>query len=212
MDTSGEQIDIKKIFDTFDAEAQRAAVSVVPAVADGCALTDLTAHLIADHAGPLTQITTIHLISGGGGPSRGTLRSLAESIDVIKTGGLTYHDGDWRTGIPASQATTSSPDSPEPVPLMKFPMPEVITIPRHIRVQRVTGLAEATLGDQLSTPITPQLISSLPEGPLLVAAAASGSPTSSTPSPQTDTTYAAPCKAPTPTGQPRSSWPKAPSA
>jgi short subunit dehydrogenase-like uncharacterized protein len=165
VDTSGEQLYIKKIFDTFGAAAQRAAISVVPAATDGCALIDLTAHLIADRAGPLTQITTIHLISGGGGPSRGTLRSVAESVDVIKTGGLTYLNGDWRAGIPASQATATTPASPEPIPLMKFPMPEVVTIPRHIRVQRVTGLAEAALGAQLSTPITPQVISSLPEGP-----------------------------------------------
>jgi short subunit dehydrogenase-like uncharacterized protein len=165
VDTSGEQLYIKKIFDTFDAEAQRAAVSVVPAATDGCTLIDLTAHLIADRAGPLTQVTTIHLISGGGWPSRGTLRSLAESIDVIKTGGLTYHDGNWRTGIPDSRATATTPGSPEPVPLMKFPMPEIVTIPRHIRVQRVTGLAEAALGDRLSTPVTAQVISSLPEGP-----------------------------------------------
>jgi short subunit dehydrogenase-like uncharacterized protein len=53
----------------------------------------------------------------------------------------------------------------ELIPLMKFPMPEVITIPRHVRVQRVTGLAEAALGDRLSMPVTPQLITSLPEGP-----------------------------------------------
>ena len=165
LDTSGEQIYIKKIFDILDAEARRAAVSVVPAATDGCALTDLTAHLIADRAGPLTKITTIHLISGGGGPSRGTLRSLVESIDVIKTGGLTYRDGDWRTGITASQETATTPDRPEPVQLMRFPMPEVVTIPRHVRVQQVTGLAEATLGDRLGTPVTPQLITSLPEGP-----------------------------------------------
>lgn len=165
VDTSGEQLYIKQIFDTFDAEAQRAGVSIVPSATDGCVLTDLTAQLLADRAGDLTEITTIHLISGGGGPSRGTLRSVLESIDVIKTGGLTYQDGGWRTGIPARQAEISLPGGTGPVPLMKFPMPEVVTIPRHIPARRVTGLVEAALSAQLSMPITAELISDLPEGP-----------------------------------------------
>jgi short subunit dehydrogenase-like uncharacterized protein len=164
VDTSGEQLYIKKIFDTFDAEAQRAAVTVIPAT-NGCVLTDLIAHLLADHAGPLTEITTVHLIAGGGGPSRGSLRSVLESIDVIKAGGLTYHDGNWRTGAPASRTSITLPASPEPIPLMKFPMPEVVTIPRHVRVRHVAGLTEAALGTRLSIPITPEIINSLPEGP-----------------------------------------------
>jgi short subunit dehydrogenase-like uncharacterized protein len=165
VDTSGEQLHIKKIFDTFDTAAQGSAVSIVPAATDGCVLIDLTAHLLADAAGPLSEITTIHLIEGGGGPSRGTLRSVLESSDFIKTGGLTYQDGDWRTGVSASQATVTIPSSLAPIPLMKFLMPEVVTIPRHVRVRRVTGLAEAALGAILGTPIAPEVIRSLPEGP-----------------------------------------------
>lgn len=165
VDTSGEQLYIKKIFDTFDAEAQRTAVSIVPSATDGGVLTDLAAQLLADRAGALAEIATIHLISGGGGPSRGSLRSVLESIDVIKSGGLTYQDGDWRTGIPASQAEVTVPGGTGPVPLMKFPMPDVVTIPRHIPVRRVAGLAEAALGARLSMPITAKIISSLPEGP-----------------------------------------------
>jgi short subunit dehydrogenase-like uncharacterized protein len=165
VDTSGEQLYIKQIFDTFDAAAQGNAVSVVPAATDGCALIDLTAHLLAEAAGPLSEIATIHLIGDGGGPSRGTLRTMLEMTDVIKTGGLTYQDGDWHTGIPASQATVTVPPSLVPIPLMKFPMPEVVTIPRHVRVRCVAGLAEAALGAQFAAPITPEIISSLPEGP-----------------------------------------------
>lgn len=44
-------------------------------------------------------------------------------------------------------------------------MPEVVTIPRHVRVRRVEGVTEAALGDRLNMPLTPQLIDSLPEGP-----------------------------------------------
>lgn len=76
-----------------------------------------------------------------------------------------YQDGEWQTGIPASQAEVTVPGGAGPIPLMKFPMPEVVTIPRHIPARRVTGLAEAAVGAQLSTPITAELISNLPEGP-----------------------------------------------
>ncbi|MFB9681925.1 hypothetical protein [Streptosporangium vulgare] len=46
-----------------------------------------------------------------------------------------------------------------------FPLPEVVTVPRHVKVRRVRGLTEATLGARLSTPLDPAVIDGLPEGP-----------------------------------------------
>ncbi|NUR85953.1 MAG: NAD(P)H-binding protein [Nonomuraea sp.] len=157
VDTSGEQLYIKKIFDTFATEAENAGVTVVPAANDGCVPVDLMAKILADHLGPVEEIITTHVIVGGGGMSRGSLRSLAETVDDVKAGGLTYDDGDWRTGVPARHAAIRLPGRSEATPVMAFPVPEVVTIPRHLR--------EAALGDRLNVPLTPEIIDSLPEGP-----------------------------------------------
>ncbi|MEV4163199.1 saccharopine dehydrogenase family protein [Nonomuraea dietziae] len=164
VDTSGEQLYIKKIFDTFTTEAENAGVTVVPAANDGCVPVDLMAHILADHLESVEEIITTHVIVGGG-MSRGSLRSLIETIDAIKVGGMTYDDGDWRSGMPARHAAIRLPGQSKATPVMAFPVPEVVTIPRHIRVRHVEGLTEAALGDRLNIPLTPEIIDSLPEGP-----------------------------------------------
>ncbi|WP_327587956.1 saccharopine dehydrogenase NADP-binding domain-containing protein [Nonomuraea sp. NBC_00507] len=165
VDTSGEQLYVKKIFDTFTTEAENAGVTVVPAANDGCVPVDLMAHILADRLEPVEEIVTTHVVVGGGGMSRGSLRSVVETIDAIKAGGMAYHDGDWRPGMPARHTAIRLPGQSEATPVMAFPVSEVVTIPRHIRVRHVEGLTEAALGDRLNTPLTPQIIESLPEGP-----------------------------------------------
>jgi short subunit dehydrogenase-like uncharacterized protein len=165
VDTAGEQLYVKTVFDAFPAQAELAGVAVVPATNDACVPTDLLAHLLADRLGPIEEIITTHVIVGGGGPSRGSLRSIVGSLDVITAGGLSYDNGDWRFGVPARRASVTLPDSPEPTPVVKFPLSEVVTIPRHLPVRHVEGLGEAALSARLSTPLTPDVIDSFPEGP-----------------------------------------------
>lgn len=167
VDTAGEQLYIKKIFDTFAGEAERAGVTVVPATTDACVPGDLIAHLLAARirADRIEEITTAHFIAGGGGMSRGSLRSLRETMDTVKAGGLTYDDGDWRLGAPIRHTSITMPGSSEATPVVRIPLSEVVTIPRHVPVRRVDGLVDAALSARLSTPITPEIIDSLPEGP-----------------------------------------------
>lgn len=161
VDTAGEQAYIKIVFDTCGAEAKATGVTVVPATNDACVPGDLIAALLAEHLGSLEQITSVHVITGDAGPSRGSLRSVIESIDIIKAGGLVYDNGDWRVGLPARKTSITLPGSAEAVPVAKFPLSEVVTIPRHVQVRHVEGLAEAAL----SAPIDPSIIAGLPEGP-----------------------------------------------
>lgn len=165
VDTAGEQLYVKKIFESFVTEAENAGVTVVPAANDGCVPVDLMARIMADRLEPVEEIITTHVVTGGAGMSRGSLRSVVETFDVIKAGGLAYHDGDWRLGLPARRTAITLPGRSEATPVMAFPVPEVVTIPRHIRVRHVQGLTEAALGDRLNTPLTPEIIESLPEGP-----------------------------------------------
>jgi short subunit dehydrogenase-like uncharacterized protein len=165
VDTAGEQPYVKTVFDTFGAAAEAAGITVVPATNDACVPADLIAALLAERLGPLEEITSVHVITGGAGPSRGSLRSVIESIDIIKAGGLVYDDGDWRVGVPARKTSITLPGTTEAVPVAKFPLTEVVTIPRHVEVRHVEGLAEAALSARLSAPIDPSIITGLPEGP-----------------------------------------------
>lgn len=165
VDTAGEQLYLKSVFDTLAGAAERAGVTVIPATNDGCLPGDLIAHLLAERLGRIEEISVSHFIVGGGGPSRGSLRSVVETIDAISAGGLGYHDGDWRTGVEARHASVVVPGAAQPTEVVKFPLPEVVTIPRHVRVRHVENLVDAAVGARLSTPLTSQIIDSLPEGP-----------------------------------------------
>jgi short subunit dehydrogenase-like uncharacterized protein len=165
VDTAGEQLYIGGIFDTFAAEAERAGVTVVPATTDACVPIDLLAHVLAARIGPLEELTSTHAIRGGGGPSRGSLRSVIETLESVRAGGLVYDDGDWRTGTPARHTAVTLPEEPEATPVVRFPLPEVVTIPRHVAVRHLEGLAEANLVERLSGPVPAELIDGLPEGP-----------------------------------------------
>jgi short subunit dehydrogenase-like uncharacterized protein len=165
-DTAGEQLYIKQIFDTLSADAERAGVTVIPAMTDGGVPGDLIAHLLAEHIDPIDELTSAHLItSNGEPPSRGSLRSVLATLETLQNGGLTYQDGDWRFGIPLKHSFMAFPGSTQPIPVVKFPLQEVITVPRHVRVRRIQGVAEADLGARLSSPFTPEFIDNLPEGP-----------------------------------------------
>ncbi|MEW2357660.1 saccharopine dehydrogenase NADP-binding domain-containing protein [Spirillospora sp. NPDC029432] len=165
VDTAGEQVFVKEVFDAFGQDARRAGVTVVPAANDGCAPTDLLAHLLAERYGPLDTLTSTHVIAGGGGMSRGSLRSLAETVDHFRTGGLAYENGDWRTGTAPLRTEITLPGDPRPTPVMRAPLPEVVTIPRHITVRALEGAVEAALSARLNTAPTPEIIDGLPEGP-----------------------------------------------
>lgn len=164
VDTSGEQMYVYDIFERFGTVADNAGVTVVPATNDGCLPSDLLARLIAAQAGPLTEITVSHFITGGGGPSRGSLRSAAATADAMTAGGLIYDDSAWRTGLPARHQSIELPDG-ETIAMAPLPLCEVVTIPRHVQVGHVESLVEAALKAVLAAPLPPDLITGLPEGP-----------------------------------------------
>ncbi|MEU4430290.1 saccharopine dehydrogenase NADP-binding domain-containing protein [Nocardia rhamnosiphila] len=164
VDTAGEQLYVNDVFERFGSTAGNAGVTVVPATNDGCLPGDLLAHLIAGQAGPLAEITVSHFITGGGGPSRGSLRSAAAAADAMIAGGLIYDDGAWRTRLPVRHQSIELPDG-ETVAMAQLPLCEVVTIPRHVQVGHVESLVSAALKAALAAPLPPELISGLPVGP-----------------------------------------------
>ncbi|MBF6132169.1 saccharopine dehydrogenase NADP-binding domain-containing protein [Nocardia otitidiscaviarum] len=164
VDTAGEQLYVKDVFDFLGGDAERAGVTVVPAVNDGCLPGDLLAHLIAERTGSLAEITVSHFINGAAGLSRGSLRSAAATMDAMRSGGLTYEHGAWHSGVPARHDRITLPDG-RSVAMAALPTCEVVTIPRHVQVDHVESLLEATLKAGLETPITEEMIAGLPAGP-----------------------------------------------
>jgi short subunit dehydrogenase-like uncharacterized protein len=163
VDTAGEQLFVGALFDEVAADAASAGVAVVPATNDGVLPTDLLAHLIADRVGPVAEVAITHLISGGGGMSRGSLRSFAAAAATFASGGLEYRDGRWRPGAPARRTITGPAGAP--LEVVRFPLVEVVTVPRHVSVGRVEGLVDAALGDRFAALPPTAALDALPAGP-----------------------------------------------
>lgn len=164
VDTAGEQLYVKSVFDTYADAAASAGVTVVPATNDGCLPVDLVAHLLAERVPALAEIAVSHVLAGGGGMSRGSLRSLLSTLDVF-TAGFTYSDGDWRTGVPARHTSIVLPGERKPTAVVKLGACEVVTIPRHVPARHVESLVDATLADRIGGPIPVAAVANLPEGP-----------------------------------------------
>lgn len=164
VDISGEQPYIKRIFDTFAEPAERAGATVVPMVNDGGFLADLLASLAAAQLEQVDDVVVAHRSVGGSGLSRGSGRTALANLEIFKDGGLVYTDGQWRTGTSAKCMSITFPGDTEPSPVVRFAMPEIATIPRHVRARHVEGVTDADLLARF-TAVTPELVESLPEGP-----------------------------------------------
>ncbi|MEU2033721.1 saccharopine dehydrogenase family protein [Nocardia amamiensis] len=164
VDTAGEQLYMKRVYDTFMAEAEQAGVTVVPAVTDGGVPGDLLARLLAERLeGPIDLITSVHRITLGGGVgiSRGSLRSFAH---FGEDGGLAYEDGAWRADNFPIPAPIILPDESSATPVVRFPLQEVVTVPRHVQVRSVQGLMEEELSKAFG-PVSSEFVESWPETP-----------------------------------------------
>ena len=158
VDIAGEQNYLARLFET-----ERPDVSVVPGANDDGLPSDLLAHLVAARAGTVRELVIgLDLVRGGALPSRGTLRSALANLDTFTTGGLGYADGRWDPAIPAHR--TAMAFLGEEVPVVKFPLPAVVTVPHHVPAGRVEGVTRPELVAGFAG-ATPELVETLPEGP-----------------------------------------------
>jgi short subunit dehydrogenase-like uncharacterized protein len=164
VDTAGEQLYVKSVFDTLADTAQTAGVSVVPAMNDDNLPASLIAQLAADEVGAVAEVVIAIRLEGEEAASRGSLRSALQTLDVLKSGGLSFEDGAWRSGAAPRRTTMSFPDTPEPLAIAPFPLPPVITVPRHLPARRVSGFITADVVAAFDA-LTAALVESLPEGP-----------------------------------------------
>jgi short subunit dehydrogenase-like uncharacterized protein len=101
---------------------------------------------------------------GSAGLSRGSGRTALANLDSFADGGLSYQDGRWRAGTPTKCTSFTYPGSAEPSPVVKFALPEIATIPRHVSARHIEAVADAELATRFAA-VTPELVENLPEGP-----------------------------------------------
>ncbi len=183
LDTTGEQLYIKMLFDEFDAPAREAGVALVPAMGFDYAPGDLLCSLVSEDIEPLEEIVIAYALQGSAA-SRGTVESM---MLVLESNDVKYEDGEWTSaGIGPVRATFGFPKPIGRKPVGKFPSGEIVTVPHHVKTDKVTSLISmrsfapstplaramplllpgASLA--LKTPIgklTGSLINRLPEGP-----------------------------------------------
>jgi short subunit dehydrogenase-like uncharacterized protein len=156
VDTSGEQGWIKDVLDTAGPAAEEAGVTVVPAMADDGGPGDLIAHLTAAR---LTNVADVLVVDArrAGAASRGTARSMAA---VFETGPLEYAGGTWRPAG-GDRSSIAVPGEDGEVALTPFALPGVVTVPRHVRAERVRSGIRAEVA-QLFASLTPDVVDSVP--------------------------------------------------
>jgi short subunit dehydrogenase-like uncharacterized protein len=157
VDTSGEQAYIQQILDTAGPDAERAGVTVVPAMADDGGPGDLIAHLTARR---LTNVADLLVVDARppGAASRGTARSMAAVFDA---GPLEYVDGTWRPAT-GDDSSITVPGEAEEVALTPFALPGVVTVPRHVPAERVRSGIRTEVA-QLFAALTPDVVDTVPE-------------------------------------------------
>jgi len=140
LDTTGEQLYMKRIADRWDGAARAAEVAVVCAAGFDYVPGDLIAHLAAQGHEPLRELVVAYSV-GGVAPSRGTMQSM---LEIVKSRALHYDEGAWRTGETGHRrAVFTFPDEIGRAPMMKYASGEVVTAPQHLRTRRVTALIDA---------------------------------------------------------------------
>jgi short subunit dehydrogenase-like uncharacterized protein len=157
VDTAGEQAYIRHILDAAGPDAERAGVTVVPAMADDGGPGDLIAHLTARE---LTDVADLLVVDARrpGAASRGTARSMAAVHD---TGSLEYVAGTWRPAT-GGESWMTVPGESEEVELSPFPLPGVVTVPRHVQARRVRSGIRTEVAQRFAA-LTPDVVDSVPE-------------------------------------------------
>jgi short subunit dehydrogenase-like uncharacterized protein len=149
LDTTGEQPYVKMAFERYGPGASQAEIAVIPGMGFDYVPGDMVASLTAAGMGELDQVD-IHYCWQDFVPSRGTAFSL---LEILAGNGVEWRDQRWQ---PASgRLDLGDFDFPEPIGrqrLLRFPIGEQISVPRHVPTRNVTTTLNASLisGDRLT--------------------------------------------------------------
>ncbi|MGS2805866.1 saccharopine dehydrogenase NADP-binding domain-containing protein [Nocardia sp. MW-W600-9] len=169
VDVAGEQLFVQRVFAEFGPLAAAAGVTLATATTEAGIFGDLLAHLGAQRLGGADEIVLSHVAAPGGEGSRGSMRTVLRNLDVFTSGGLSWSDGGFHTGPQPRRDTFLLPDATEPIAVLKFPQPSVVTIPRHTTVGSVEGVLAKSIFEVVGT-VTEEHLALAPESPSAPAA------------------------------------------
>lgn len=152
LDTTGEQLFMKRVLDAYQDPARRAGVVLVNGMAFEYALGDCGAAIAAEElVAPLQSLDVVYAWrAGSGSASRGTRRSI---LRILGARGYSYRAGAWRREpVAAARRSVQLPDG-RTAHAVSFPAGEALTVPRHVRVQNVRGWIVIGHGQALVLPL-----------------------------------------------------------
>jgi short subunit dehydrogenase-like uncharacterized protein len=142
LDSTGEQPFMQMVFERYGEAAESAGAALVSGMGFDYLPGDLIARLAAEGlTEPLDELILAYAVSGFGA-TRGTLRS---ALEMMKGGDVVYEGGQWRPA--PSGVYRASFDFGGEIgrqPMARYPSGEVVTVPRHTVVRKVTSMITAS--------------------------------------------------------------------
>src|SRR4051794_20553627 len=92
LDTTGEQVFMKLVFDRYGERAAAQGAALVTGMGFDYVPGDMIAALTAEDMGPLEEVVVAYSV-GGFGPTRGTALS---ALQIFRGGDVVWRDGGWR--------------------------------------------------------------------------------------------------------------------
>lgn len=137
VDTTGEQLYMRRVFERYDAPARAAEVAVIPAVGFDYLPGDLACRLAARDVEPAREVVVAYWVTGFSA-TRGTMHS---ALDGVRSRPLEYRDGAWRqSGLLPGRARFRFPPPVGDQAVTRWPSGEVLTVPRHTDTRSVRSL------------------------------------------------------------------------
>ncbi|WP_225729062.1 MULTISPECIES: saccharopine dehydrogenase NADP-binding domain-containing protein [unclassified Nocardia] len=154
VDISGEQRAIRGLFDDYGSAAAAAGVALVPSAAFYAALADLLIALAATEFEQVDDLDIAYHITDwvpSGAAFEARLRGLTQPV-------LQFDDGLVEL---TTQPAARWADFPAPIGrrrVVAYPLPDVLTIPRHVPVRRIRpAMTASTVLPPFAVPFVPQL-------------------------------------------------------
>ncbi len=135
LDTTGEQVFMREMYERHESAARHAGVCAVSGCAFEIALGDWSAALAAAQLGPDTvdEVTVSYWLD----QFAATAGTRASAVESLARGGLVWDHDRWQESPPAAERRVVSFPGTGERRAVSFPSGEVITVPRHIAVRRV---------------------------------------------------------------------------
>jgi short subunit dehydrogenase-like uncharacterized protein len=141
LDTTGEQPFMRRVFDDYGPRATSAGVALVTAMGFDYAPGDLIAALTAEGLGALDEIVLAYSVQDFGA-TRGTALS---ALGMMGGGDMEWRDGSLvAAGNGVGRGSWTFPDPVGRQQMVRYPAGEHVTVPRHVRTQRVRTLLTAS--------------------------------------------------------------------